>query len=239
MTLSPSPLLLPSPGILSYVIKPLVFILCLMPFVLLVFNAIGNNLGTNPVEAMTHATGDWTLRLLLITLSVTPLRRLLKMNWLLKLRRMLGLFAFYYACLHLLTYVWFDQYFDWGEIMLDIPKRPFITIGFAAFVLLLPLALTSTKKMMRRLKKNWSRLHRLVYLIPVLGVIHFIWLVKADLYEPLLYAALLSVLLLFRLYEKVKQRISNTRRNRPADIRPDIRQPRQDQGIIAEAQIIP
>ena len=196
----------PSRKVISYVIKPLVFISCLVPFALLVINAITDQLGTNPVEAMTHATGEWTLRFLLITLMITPLRRLLNSNWLLKLRRMLGLFAFFYASLHLLTYVWFDQYFDWGEILIDIPKRPFITIGFAAFVLLIPLALTSTNKMMRRLKKNWSRLHRLVYVVPVLGVIHFIWLVKADILEPLLYGLVLSVLLLYRVYAKYGSR---------------------------------
>lgn len=194
----------PSQKTVSYILKPLVFISCLLPSVLLVVDAINDNLGTNPVEAMTHATGDWTLRFLLITLAVTPLRRLLKVNWLLKFRRMLGLFAFYYVCLHLLTYVWFDQYFDWSEILIDIPKRPFITVGFAGFLLLVPLALTSTNRMMRRLKKNWSRLHRLVYIIPVLGVVHFIWLVKADLYEPLLYAAVLTVLLLYRIVEKYR-----------------------------------
>ena len=196
----------PSKNILSYIIKPLVFVSCLIPFALLVFDAVTDQLGTNPVETMTHATGEWTLRFLLITLMITPMRRLLKLNWLLKLRRMLGLFAFFYASLHLLTYVWFDQYFDWGEILIDIPKRPFITIGFAAFVLLIPLALTSTNKMMRRLKKNWSRLHRLVYVIPVLGVIHFIWLVKADILEPLLYGLVLSVLLLYRVYVKYGSR---------------------------------
>lgn len=185
---------------ISYLIKPLLFLLCLTPFVLLVFNAINDNLGTNPVETMTHATGDWTLRFLLITLCVTPLRKILKLNWLIKLRRMLGLFAFFYASLHLLTYVWFDQYFDWMEILLDIPKRPFITIGFLAFVLLLPLAFTSTNAMMRRLKKNWLRLHKLVYVIPVLGVIHYFWLVKADLLEPSIYAFLLFLLLAFRVF---------------------------------------
>jgi len=185
---------------ISYLIKPVFFLLSLTPFLLLVFNVISDNLGTNPVEEMTHETGDWTLRFLLITLAVTPLRKLLKLNWLIKIRRMLGLFAFFYATMHLLTYVWFDQYFDWMEILIDIPKRPFITIGFLAFVLLLPLALTSTNAMMRRLKKNWLRLHKLVYVIPILGVIHFFWLVKADLLEPSIYAFLLFLLLAFRVF---------------------------------------
>ncbi len=191
-------MLTPSNKTISYLIKPLFFIAFLLPFLLLAFNAVNDNLGTNPVEEMTHETGSWTLIFLLLTLAVTPVRKYLHIHWLVKLRRMLGLFAFFYACLHLLTYIWFDQYFDWAEILIDIPKRPFITIGFAAFVLLVPLALTSTNRMMRRLKKNWSRLHKLIYIIPVLGIIHFIWLVKADLIEPLIYALVLALLLLSR-----------------------------------------
>lgn len=113
---------------------------------------------------------------------------------------MLGLFAFFYACLHFLTYIWFDQYFDWMEIAADIPKRPFITVGFTAFVLLIPLAATSTNKMMRRLKKNWVRLHKLVYVVAVLGVLHFLWVVKADTFEPLIYAGILLMLLVYRAY---------------------------------------
>lgn len=190
----------PSQRTVSYIIKPLVFITCLLPFALLIYNAIEDNLGANPVEAMTHATGGWTLKFLLITLTITPLRKLLKLSWLLKFRRMLGLFAFFYALLHLLTYVWFDQNFDWTAILVDIAKRPFITIGFAAFVLLIPLAITSTNAMMRRLKKNWLRLHKLIYLIPILGVIHFIWSVKADVFEPLVYASILVVLLSYRVF---------------------------------------
>ena len=144
---------------------------------------------------MTHETGEWTLRFLLLTLMITPLRRLSGKSWLIKLRRMLGLYAFFYACLHFITYIWFDHYFDWVEIIKDIPKRPFITVGFSAFVLLIPLAVTSTNKMMRRLKKNWVKLHRLVYVIAVLGVLHFLWLVKADTLEPLIYAGILLILL--------------------------------------------
>ncbi len=183
-----------------YIIKPLVFITCLLPFVWLIYNAIEDNLGANPVEAMTHATGEWTLKFLLITLAITPLRKILKLGWLLKFRRMSGLFAFFYALLHLLTYVWFDQNFDWTAILVDIAKRPFIALGFAAFILLIPLAITSTNAMMRRLKKHWLRLHKLVYLIPILGVIHFIWSVKADIFEPLVYASILVLLLLYRVF---------------------------------------
>jgi sulfoxide reductase heme-binding subunit YedZ len=174
--------------------------LCLVPFVVLVIGAVTDTLGANPVETMTHETGEWTLRFLLITLMITPLRRLSGNNWLIKLRRMSGLFAFFYACLHFLTYIWFDHYFDWMEIIKDIPKRPFITVGFIAFMLLVPLALTSTNAMMRRLKKNWARLHKLVYVIAVLGVLHFLWLVKADILEPMVYALILLVLLGYRAY---------------------------------------
>ena len=189
-------------NIISFLVKPLVFILCMLPFVALVFGAFNDSLGTNPVEVMTHETGDWALRFLLITLAVTPLRKLLKVSWLIKLRRMLGLFTFFYACLHFVTYIWLDQFFDWIEILEDIPKRPFITVGFAAFILLIPLAFTSTNKMMKRLKKNWVKLHQLIYVIAVLAVFHYLWLVKADLFEPLVYAAVLILLLSYRAYSQ-------------------------------------
>lgn len=190
---------------LSLLIKPSLFILCLLPFIFLLIAALTDGLGTNPVETLTHDTGQWALRLLLLTLAVTPLRRLSKLNWLIKLRRMLGLFTFFYALLHLITYIWLDQFFDWSEILLDIPKRPFITIGFISFVLLLPLALTSTNAMQRRLKKRWLTLHKLVYVIPVLVVIHFTWSLKADYSEPLLYASIFIILMLARiLYSRKK-----------------------------------
>lgn len=190
----------PSDKTIAFLIKPILFMLCLVPFVVLVIGAVTDTLGANPVETMTHETGEWTLRFLLITLMITPLRRLSGNNWLIKLRRMSGLFAFFYACLHLMTYIWFDHYFDWLEIVKDIPKRPFITAGFVAFMLLIPLAATSTNKMMRRLKKNWTRLHKLVYVIAVLGVLHFLWLVKADMLEPMVYALILLILLGYRAY---------------------------------------
>ena len=190
----------PSDKTVTLVLKPILFILCLVPFAVLVIGAVNDTLGTNPVETMTHETGEWTLRFLLLTLLITPLRRLSGHNWLIRLRRMSGLFAFFYACLHFLTYIWFDHYFDWMEIVKDIPKRPFITVGFTAFVLLVPLALTSTNAMMRRLKKNWTRLHKLVYVIAVLGVLHFLWLVKADILEPMVYALILLILLGYRAY---------------------------------------
>ena len=192
--------LTPTEKTLRFFIKPILFISCLIPFIALVFGAVNNTLGVNPVETMTHETGDWTLRLLLITLMITPLRRLTRQSWLIRLRRMLGLYAFFYACLHFMTYIWFDQYFDWMEIVKDIPKRPFITVGFTAFVLMIPLAATSTNNMMRRLKKNWVKLHKLIYVIAVLGVLHFLWLVKADILEPMVYASVLLILLVYRAY---------------------------------------
>ena len=194
----------PADKTVRFVIKPILFIVSLVPFIALVIGAVNNTLGTNPVETMTHETGEWTLRFLLITLMITPLRQLTGNNWLIRLRRMTGLFAFFYACLHFLTYIWFDQYFDWMEIIADIPKRPFITVGFTAFVLLIPLAATSTNKMMRRLKKNWGRLHKLVYVVAVLGVLHFLWAVKADTLEPMVYAVILLVLLGYRAYQQRK-----------------------------------
>jgi sulfoxide reductase heme-binding subunit YedZ len=175
-------------------LKPLVFILCLVPLMLLVYGAINNTLGVNPVEAMTRKTGDWTYYLLLMTLSVTPLRKLLGLSWLIHYRRMLGLYVFFYASLHLLTYVWFDQYFVVADILRDIIKRPFITLGMLCWLLLLPLAVTSNQAMIKRLKKNWARLHKLVYLIAVVGLIHHIMMIKADYQQPLILGAVLTVL---------------------------------------------
>jgi len=179
--------------------KPLVFLLCLYPLGFLVFGAFNNLLGANPVEAMTRTTGDWTLYFLLITLTVTPLRKLSGWSWLLRYRRMLGLFAFFYACMHFLTYVWFDQFFDLGDIVADIIKRPFITVGFICLLALLPLAVTSTNKMMRRLGRNWKRLHQLIYPIAGLGVLHYFMMVKADYKQPLIIGLILAALLGYRL----------------------------------------
>lgn len=178
--------------------KPLVFCVSLLPLVWLCWLAWQDRLGANPVETLSHRTGDWSLRFLLLTLAVTPLRRLSGWNWLLRFRRMLGLFAFFYVCLHLGVYLIFDQFFDPSAILEDIAKRPYITVGFAGFLLLIPLAATSTNGMIKRLGRNWQRLHRLVYLIGMLGVVHYWWLVKADISEPLLYAGLLAMLLGYR-----------------------------------------
>ena len=191
---------------ISFRIKPVLFVICLLPLAVLIWGAINDMLGANPAETLTRETGEWTLRFLLITLLVTPARKVLNWPWLIKLRRMLGLFVFFYAALHLLTYVWFDQFFDFDEIIKDIIKRPFITIGFAAFLLLVPLALTSSNKMIRRLKKNWVKLHQLIYVISVLAVLHFIWLVKADYLAPTIYGVILLALLSYRAYY---QRMSN------------------------------
>lgn len=179
--------------------KGALFLICLIPFTVLVYNGLTDNLGAEPIKKITHFTGDWTLYLLLTTLAVTPLRRMSGWNELVRYRRMLGLFAFFYACLHFLTYFVLDQFFDWDEIMRDIVKRPYITVGFSAFVLLLPLAATSTNNMMKRLGKNWKRLHSLIYITGTLGILHFLWLVKADVRKPLLLGAILITLLVLRL----------------------------------------
>lgn len=196
-------------------LKPAIFVLSLIPFVRLFVLGFQDRLGANPIEFVTHSTGFWALTFICITLSVTPLRRLTGWQHLVRLRRMLGLFAFFYASAHLLTYVWFDQWFSLEEIAKDIWKRPFITVGFAAFVLLVPLAITSTNRMIRRLGRRWSQLHRLVYLIAILGVVHFWWLKedKNDLSEPWLYAGIVSALLLFRLLYPAWQRTVRLRKS--------------------------
>lgn len=189
-------------------LKVLVFALTLVPLARLATGALffPEWLGANPAEFITRATGDWTLRFLLITLAVTPLRRLSGWGWLLRLRRMLGLTAFFYAIVHLTSYVSFDHLFEVGEIIKDIIKRPFITVGFATFLLLLPLAITSTNAMVRRLgAKRWLALHRLIYVIGPLGVLHFWWMVKRDLTEPIIYALILSVLLGYRMAVKLRE----------------------------------
>lgn len=185
--------------VFARVVKPMLFVLFLTPFLLLVWDVVVEQLGANPVEEVTHRTGDWALRFLLLTLTVTPLRRISGWGWPLRLRRMLGLFAFFYLLLHFSTWLVLDHDLLWSEIVADILKRPYVTLGFTALVLMIPLALTSTRGMMRRLGRNWQRLHKSVYLIGVLAVGHYLWLVKADYLEPLLYAAALLVLLSLRL----------------------------------------
>lgn len=189
-------------------IKPIIFILCLLPLALLFRDFYLDELGANPFEVLTRSTGEWTLRFVLLTLAMTPLRRLTGSVWPLRLRRMLGLFAFFYVCVHLLTYLWLDHFFDWDEIVIDIVKRPYITFGMLAFTLLLPLALTSTKKMMKRLGYRWKSLHKLIYVIAILGVLHFLLLVKADLREPIIYAFVLVTLFIVRLKPALLQKFN-------------------------------
>ena len=187
------------------VLKAPVFILCLVPLGILTletFGVAGMSLGANPVEALIHRLGIWGLNFLLITLAVTPLRQITGQAWLLRFRRMFGLFAFFYVSLHFLVYAGLDQRFDLAIILEDIAERPYITVGFSALLLLLPLALTSTRGMMRRLGANWKKLHRLVYLIAILGVWHFYWQVKLDTLEPTVYAAILAALLAYRLWRR-------------------------------------
>lgn len=181
-------------------LKILVFLSSLLPLAGLLWEAWTDRLGANPIERITHATGWWTLAFLTLGLAVTPLRKWSGQAWPGQFRRMLGLFAFFYASLHLMAYAGLDQYFAWGDILADIAKRPYITVGFAAFVLMVPLAATSTDGMVRRLGgQRWKRLHRWVYPIALAGVAHFWWLVKKDISEPLIFAAILAVLLGTRL----------------------------------------
>lgn len=191
--------------------KTLVHGLALIPFAWLVWDIYlaatgGDALGADPVAAITHRTGDWALRFLLLTLAVTPLRRLSGHTVLLRFRRMLGLYAFFYASAHFATYLVLDLGGYWAQILDDIVKRPFITVGFSAWLLLLPLVATSTRGMMRRLGRRWGQLHRLVYAIAVLAVLHFVWLVKSDLREPLIYAGILALLLGLRVWWALRKR---------------------------------
>jgi methionine sulfoxide reductase heme-binding subunit len=182
--------------------KAVVFALCLVPLAMLVWRAFHRGLGANPIEFITHATGDWTLRFLAITLAITPLRMILRQPQLIRFRRMLGLFAFFYVCLHFSTWIGLDKFFDWSEMWKDVQKRRFITVGFAGFVLLIPLAVTSTAGWVRRLGfKRWQWLHRAIYPIAILGVIHYYWLVKSDVTKPLEYAWVFGILLAWRVGE--------------------------------------
>ena len=184
-------------------IKSLLFVIALLPFGRLALFTFTDQLGANPIEFITRNTGDWTLYFLCITLAITPLRRLSKWNWLIKLRRMLGLFAFFYAALHFTTFLWFDHFFDVSEMLKDVVKRPFITVGFAAFVLLIPLAITSTNGMVKRLGgKRWQWLHRLIYVIASLGILHYWWMKagKHDFEQPIIFGIIVAVLLLVRIF---------------------------------------
>ena len=195
----------------SRVLKPAVFATALVPLALLVWNALHDGLGANPVETITFKTGDWGLRFLLMTLCVTPLRRVTGWQWLARMRRMLGLFAFFYICLHFSTYLALDAFFDVRYILEDITDRTYITLGFTSFLLLIPLAMTSTNAMVRRLGgQRWRRLHRLAYVTAAGGVLHFLWLVKADLREPLIYLGILLLLFVARM-PTVAERLARIR----------------------------
>lgn len=211
-------------------IKIVAFLACLAPLGLLLWRFFGRTpfdmttwgagLGANPLENITHATGNWTLRFLLITLAITPARKLLHLPSLIRFRRMLGLYAFFYGSLHLMTYVWFDKEFVVHDMLVDIAKRKFITVGLLAFTLMVPLALTSTSGWIRRLGgKRWQALHRLIYAAAISGVIHYIWLVKKDTRIPLEYGACLAALLLYRVVMWALPKIKKTR-SLPAAIRP-------------------
>ena len=191
--------------------KIAVFLAALVPLARLAWKAFHGGLGANPIEVITHSTGDWTLIFVLTTLSITPLRRITRQYWLIGVRRMIGLFAFFYGTLHFLTYIWLDKFFDVHEMLKDIAKRRFITVGFSAFVLMIPLALTSTAWSIRRLGgKNWLRLHRLFYFTGILAVVHYTWLVKADRRKPIEYGIVLGTLLAYRVgvwaFEKASEK---------------------------------
>ena len=179
-------------------LKPLLFLLCLLPIAALVWDTLRGQLGADPVAQLEHRSGDWALRLLLATLAITPLRRLTGRAQLLRYRRMLGLFAFFYACLHLTIYLVVDLGGYWSQLLTEIAKRPYITVGFSAWLILLVLAATSPRAMVRRLGRRWQTLHRLVYLAALLACLHFLWLVKADVREPLVYLLVFASLMVLR-----------------------------------------
>ncbi len=184
--------------LMKSMLKPVVFVLLLAPFIWLVYALLNNQLGANPIEAITDFTGEWSLRILLLSLAMTPLRMLTKKPWPIRLRRMVGLFAFFYVLTHLATYLVLDQQLDVGAILADVLERPYITAGTVALLILIPLAMTSTKGMMKRLGKRWSSLHRLVYVAATAAIVHYVWLTRGDQLEPLIYLIVLFVLMLFR-----------------------------------------
>jgi methionine sulfoxide reductase heme-binding subunit len=209
--------------------KVVVFIACLAPLGWLLWGFFGahptnmstwgTHLGANPIEYITHSTGNWTLSFLLITLSVTPVRKLTRQLWLIRFRRMFGLFAFFYGTLHLMTYVWLDKFFDVHAMLIDVGKRRFITAGFTGFVLMIPLALTSTRGWIGRLGgRRWQNLHRLIYVSAIAGVVHYLWLVKADLTKPLEYAYVLGTLLAYRIAVWAVPKFKN-RNHKPAAVK--------------------
>ena len=183
-------------------VKVVIWLLALIPLARLIWLGVHEDLGANPVEFVERSTGLWALIILLVTLSLTPVRLITRQVWAIQLRRLTGLFMFFYACLHITTYVWLDFGFVWADIVKDVAKHPRILVGFTAFILVIPLAATSNSYMIKRLKTNWKKLHQAVYLIAILGVVHFWWLVKKDITEPLYYAIVLATLLGIRIYFK-------------------------------------
>jgi len=189
------------PEFVRKVLKPVVFLVCLLPLGILAHNFLTDNLSANPLDDITDTTGTWTIRFIVITLCITPLRRITKEAIVGRFRRMFGVYAFFYGCLHFLTYLYFDKLFEWNEILADIPKRPFITVGFTSLFLMLPLALTSTDRITKVMGgKRWTALHRLIYFTATGAVIHYLWLVKADKSRPLTYGAIVAVLLGYRFW---------------------------------------
>lgn len=196
--------------------KALVWALCLAPFLRLAWRIWHQDVTPNPVEFITHFTGDWTIRFIVAGLAITPLRKLLHVPDLIRFRRLIGLFAFFYACLHFATYLWLDHDFDMAAIVKDVAKRPYVTAGFTAFVLMIPLAITSTAGWIRRLGgKRWQRLHKLIYITAIAAVVHYYWLVKSDIRLPVLYGVLVALELIYRI---VASRISATSRRRSASV---------------------
>ena len=179
--------------------KPSIFLLSTIPFLIISYKIIFNKLGPEPVKEITHFTGEWTLIFICLTLAMSPLKKLTNLNFWVKVRRMLGLFVFFYASLHLLTYVGIDYRFSWQPIFDDVVKKKYIFVGFAAWLLLIPLTLTSSQKMMLLLKQNWKKLHRLIYLIAILGSLHFVWLSKTIYFKPLIYFVIITALLFLRI----------------------------------------
>ncbi len=211
------------------------FAICLGPFAQLLYNVFTDNLGANPIDAITRHTGSWALIFLLVTLSVTPVRKISGWNALIKFRRMLGLFAFFYASLHFMTFLVLDHFFDFAAIIKDVMKRPYITAGFTGFVLLIPLAVTSTTGMIRRLGKRWQKLHRLVYVAAAAGVLHFYWLVKADIRRPVQYGFVLALVLGYRLFASLGTGIRRPSRKRPIPIRADSTRPARSTAPVRES----
>jgi len=179
--------------------KPSIFLLSIIPFLIITYKIFLNKLGPEPVKEITHFTGEWTLIFICLTLSMSPLKRFTNFTFWIKIRRMLGLFVFFYATLHMLTYVIIDYRFDWNQILDDVVKKKYIFVGFAAWVLLIPLVLTSSQKMIKTLKQNWKKLHRLIYIIAVFGSLHFIWLSKTIYFKPLIYFLIITFLLILRI----------------------------------------